>query len=192
MDYKINHSHSSYIVSTGISDDQQENSRGIMVALINEVGLADFLYMGDDVGEAVGCIEEDTGVIEGLREHIAENWDKAGFISWSNETLLLDDALVFVVEYKPVMEAETDTRELLTDDIEEALKLAENANFVLGGSVVLKTISQVVLYDRSMGVDGKEYRHPKLDELRHLEAERRSCQISAEENDPGFTPGIQP
>lgn len=192
MDYKINHSHCSYIVSTGISDGQEENGRQILVSMMNDVGMPDFLYMGDSVEDAVGVIEEDIGTLEGLRAHISEYWDKAGLVCWSSETLLLDEALVYIVEFKPVMDAETDTREMLTDDIEEALRVAQNANFVLGGSVVLKTLSQVVLYDRTMGEDGQEFRHDKLDELRHLEAERRSCQISAEENDPGFAPGIQP
>lgn len=192
MDYKINHSNCSYIVSTGISDGQEENGRQILVAMVNEVGMPDFIYMGDSVDDAVGCVEEDIGALEGLRAHISEFWDKPGLVCWSNETLLLDEALVYIVEFKPVMDAETDTREMLTDDIEEALGAAQKANFVLGGSVVLKTLSQVVLYDRTMGEDSQEYRNPKLDELRHLEAERRSYQISAEENDPGFAPGIQP
>ena len=192
MDYKINHSNCSYIVSTGISDGQQESGRHILVSLTNELGMPDFLYMGDSVDDAIFCIEEDIGKVEGLREHVAKYWDKAGLVCWSNETLLLDEALVYVVEYKPVMDAECETREFLTDDIEEALAAAQKANFVLGGSVQMKTISQVVLYDRTMGENGQEYRHEKLDELRHLEAERRSCQISAEENDPGFAPGIQP
>lgn len=185
MDYKINHRNDTYLISTAISADQTAAARQILVGRLDEIGEADFYYFGDNIDDAVNCVEEDVGHLHGLRRHIAENWGQAGLVNWSEETLLLDATHVYVVEYRPVVEAECDMREQLNDDIESAFEEASKTSFACGGEVSLSTLSGVKLYSKQIGHETVEFFHPDFDHLRHLEADRRSYQIS--DND-GFAP----
>ncbi len=178
MDYKIDHRSETYLISTAISADQSSAACQLLVGRLDATGHADFYYFGSDINEAVSVVEDDIGQLDGLRKHITENWEKAGLVNWSEETLLDDMTHVYLLTFRPVVEAELDVVEAFCDDIEEAFREARMTKFACGGEVSLSTLSGVKLYEKRMAQETVEFFHPEFDNLRHLEADRRSYEIS--------------